>query len=45
MEGMEAVEGVPFELARLDVGHVLGEKSFTHTIWVEPEYLEAQNDD
>lgn len=45
VEGMEAVEGVPFELARLDVGHVLGEKSFTHTIWVEPEYLEAQNDD
>jgi hypothetical protein len=29
-------------LAALDVGHVVGEASYMHTIWVEEEYLEAQ---
>ncbi len=39
---MESVEGLPYPLARLDVGHVIGEESWKHTIWVEPEYLELQ---
>ena len=39
--GLKSVEGFPFELVRLDVGHVLGEESYMHTIWVEPEYLES----
>jgi hypothetical protein len=37
--GMDDFEGVPFKLAKLDVGHVIGEKSYMHTIWVEEEYL------
>jgi hypothetical protein len=37
---METVEGVPYPLAKLYVGHVLGEPEHTHSIWVEPEYLE-----
>ena len=36
---VESVEGVPYPLARLDVGHVLGEEPYMHTIWVELEYL------
>jgi len=36
---LESVEGVPHPLAKLDVGHVVGEESWKHTIWVEPEYL------
>src|ERR1700735_3147351 len=40
VEAVEWVEDVPFPLAKLDVGHVIGEESWKHTIWVEPEYLE-----
>jgi hypothetical protein len=40
VEAVESVEGVPFPLAKLDVGHVIGEESWEHTIWVEPEYLQ-----
>lgn len=40
VEAVESVEGVPFPLAKLDVGHVIGEESWKHTIWVEPEYLQ-----
>ena len=36
---IETVEGVPFPLARIDVGHVLGKEPWEHTIWVEEEYL------
>ena len=39
---MESVEGLPYPLARLDVGHVLGKEPSTHTISVEPEYLEVE---
>jgi hypothetical protein len=39
---MESVEGLPYPLAKLDVGHVIGEEPWKHTIWVEPEYLELQ---
>jgi hypothetical protein len=41
--GLENVEGLPYALARLDVGHVLGEEAWRHTIWVEPEYLAVEN--
>jgi hypothetical protein len=36
---VELVEGAPTPLARLDVGDVLGQERWRHTIWVEPEYL------
>jgi hypothetical protein len=36
---VEAFEGVPHPLAKLDVGHIIGEEPWKHTIWVEPEYL------
>jgi hypothetical protein len=39
---VESFEGVPFPLARIDVGHVVGKEPWEHTIWVEPEYLELQ---
>ena len=39
---VESVEGVPYPLAKLDVGHVLGNESWEHTIWVEPEYLQLE---
>lgn len=37
---VESLEGVPFALARIDVGHVVGKEPWEHTIWVECEYLE-----
>jgi hypothetical protein len=40
---VESFEGVPFPLARIDVGHVIGEEPWKHTIWVEMEYLQLQN--
>jgi hypothetical protein len=40
VEAVESVEGLPFPLAKLDVGHIIGEESWKHTIWVEPEYLQ-----
>ena len=39
---VESFDGVPFTLARLDVGHVIGTESWEHTIWVEREYLELE---
>jgi len=33
---------VPFPLAKLDVGHVVGKQPWEHTIWVEPEYLQVE---
>jgi len=39
---MESVVGLPHPLAKLDVGHVIGEEPWKHTIWVEPEYLELE---
>ena len=38
---VESFDGVPFSLARIDVGHVLGKEPWEHTIWVEQEYLQA----
>ena len=40
---METVEGLPYQLARLEVGHMLGKEAWEHTIWVEPEYLQIDN--
>jgi hypothetical protein len=40
---METVEGLNQQLAKLDVGHILGEPSHRHTIWVEEEYLQLEN--
>jgi hypothetical protein len=39
IDGVEAVEGLPTLLARLDVGDAVGEEPWKHTIWVEAEYL------
>jgi hypothetical protein len=43
--GLETVEGLPFQLVRLDVGHILGQAPELQTIWVEPEYLELARSD
>ena len=40
---VESFEGVPFPLARIDVGHVIGKKPWENTIWVEEEYLEVED--
>jgi len=39
---VESFDGVPFPLARIGVGHVIGKKPWEHTIWVGSEYLELQ---
>jgi hypothetical protein len=40
---VDSFEGVPFQLAQLQVGHVIGEKPFVHSIWVEEEFLQIVN--
>jgi hypothetical protein len=39
---MNTVEGLSFQLARLDVGHILGKAPHLETIWVEPQYLQLE---
>ena len=39
---VEEAEDLPEPLVRLEVGHVVGEKRYMHTIWVERKYLELQ---
>ena len=39
---VESIDGVPFPLAKLDVGHVVGKQPWERTIWVEPEYLQVE---
>lgn len=39
---VETVEGLPYPLAKLNVGHVVGEEPSSHAIWVEPEYLRLE---
>jgi hypothetical protein len=41
--GLESVEGLPYPIARLDVGRVFGKEPWRHTIWVEPKYLRLEN--
>lgn len=38
--GIEQPEGLPHRLVRLDVGQVIGEQPFVHTIWIEEELVE-----
>jgi hypothetical protein len=38
--GFEIVEGLPYKLVKLDVGHILGKAEYLETILVEPEYLQ-----
>jgi hypothetical protein len=40
---LEAVNGLPYPLVRLDVGQIVGEEAYMQTIWVEPEYLQLEN--
>ncbi len=40
---LETVDGLPYQMVRLDVGHILGEPTYNQTIWVEPEYLQLEN--
>jgi hypothetical protein len=40
---LETVDGLPYQLVRLDVGHILGEPTYNQTIWVEPKYLQLEN--
>jgi hypothetical protein len=40
--GLDFVEGLPYQLIRLDVGHVVGKASYLETIWVEPEYVQLE---
>jgi hypothetical protein len=39
ISAVESFEGVPFPLAGLDVGDIIGKEPWEHTIWVELEYL------
>ena len=39
---LETVAGLPYQLIRLDVGHVLGEPTYNQTIRVEPQYLQIE---
>lgn len=38
--GIEEPEGLQQKLVRLDVGHVVGEQTHVHTIWIEQEFVE-----
>ena len=40
--GLETVEGLPYQLVQLDVGHILGKAPYLETIWVEPDYLQPE---
>jgi len=37
---LETVEGLPYQIVKLDVGHVVGKAEYMETIWVEPAYLQ-----
>lgn len=43
MAALDDLDGLPYQLVRLDVGHILGEPTYNQTIWVEPEYLQLEN--
>jgi hypothetical protein len=44
IDAIEWFEGVPFPLARIDVGHVIGKEFWEDTIWVEEQYLRLEGD-
>jgi hypothetical protein len=39
---LETVDGLPYKLVKLNVGHMLGKSDYLDSIWVEPEYLEIE---
>jgi hypothetical protein len=39
---VERFDGVPYPLAKIDVGHVIDEEPWMHSIWVELEYLQLR---
>ncbi len=43
ISAVESLDDVPFPLARIEVGQVIGKEPWEHTIWVEREYLELEN--
>jgi hypothetical protein len=43
VNGLESVEGLSYQLVRLDVGHTVDKGSYLETIWVEPEYLQLES--
>ncbi len=40
VKGFQNVEGLPYPLIQLDVGHIVGVEDYMESIYVEPEYLE-----
>jgi len=45
IEAIDEVEGFPYPLIELHVGHILGKERNADAIWVEPEYLEPAESD
>jgi hypothetical protein len=45
VEGIEFADEHTRPLAHLEMGEVVGEESYMHSISVEPEYLELQRND
>ena len=39
--GIEQPEGFPYRLIRLDAGHIVGEESFKHSVWLEEDYVHS----
>ena len=38
--GMKSIDGLPNPLVELEVGAVVGDEYWKHTIWIEPEYVQ-----
>jgi hypothetical protein len=41
IEALEDVDGLPYQMVELHVGHMVGREPNTEAIWIEPDYLEA----
>jgi len=41
IRGFQKVEGLPYCLVQLDVGHLVGKEDYMESIYVEPEYVEV----
>jgi hypothetical protein len=41
--GIEQPEGMSQKLVRLDVGHIVGQQPYAHTIWIEEEFVELDS--
>ena len=44
IDGLEAVEGLPYPLIKLDVGHIIGKPPYMETLWVEPQHLQIEKE-